>query len=291
MLKTLPRHALTGTRFDEQVGTFRCDLVGLRGETPVLAIEIRVTHKVHDAKAEGLACLGMPFIELDAQRLIESAHDWTDPLRAGFYKRRPACPECRQQADRAAIAFQEMDVAEQVSALELVAGRHADWRWQELTCPRCKGNTLEFELETAVDPLWVPQTVRLVSPPNRAGFYASHCHRCSAVVGPFRGVEIEAVSRRLRVFSTPDRQQGPLPSTESMQRWVRRAWAAWDGAGHPPSFGMVSLPALAGKPEDVARATKIREEVARNDPWAHDLRTADEALYWIRYHGDVLRRL
>jgi hypothetical protein len=76
------------------VGPLRADvLVSVRGR-PALAIEVRVTHAIDDAKEAALAAAGVPFVEIDARE--EWERDGTHGVelacaRSGGFAPCPAC--------------------------------------------------------------------------------------------------------------------------------------------------------------------------------------------------------
>lgn len=87
--KVLGADAFNGAVVEAKVEGYRCDVVGLRDNQPVLAVEIFNTHAVDAHKAEALA---ISWVELVAAEVIEDPYYW----RSVNGKLKPTvCSNCR----------------------------------------------------------------------------------------------------------------------------------------------------------------------------------------------------
>ena len=59
-----------GLTIERSLPSLRADLMLTLGGRPVLALEVRVTHAVDEQKSAALAALGIPWMEVDAARLL-----------------------------------------------------------------------------------------------------------------------------------------------------------------------------------------------------------------------------
>jgi len=101
------------------VGALRCDVLVTRDGRPALALEVRVTHELGEAKAAALARVGLPAAELDARGewLRELAGDEgleLVPARSLGFERCPACQvaeraESEREAGGEAAAIAELE--------------------------------------------------------------------------------------------------------------------------------------------------------------------------------------
>lgn len=82
---------ISGAAFEKQIGPYRVDVVLTRGSVDALAVEIRKTHAVDDQKAAGLP---LPWVELDAEDLVENSVNWR-ALRHGRFRGHSLCRTCR----------------------------------------------------------------------------------------------------------------------------------------------------------------------------------------------------
>ncbi|WP_460565152.1 competence protein CoiA family protein [Hydrogenophaga aquatica] len=97
-----PHHTLlkpgtfSGVSVEEPVGSFVCDVLTYRRGEPSLAIEVVVTHKVTPEKANELS---VPWIELDAEAIINDPYRWA-PISERL---RPLlCVSCKPKLKRLA---------------------------------------------------------------------------------------------------------------------------------------------------------------------------------------------
>lgn len=87
--KVLGPDAFDGSIVEGKIDQFRCDVVGLRKQLPVLGVEILNTHRVDEHKA---AALSIPWIELDAWEIVDDPYYW----RSLNGRLKPTiCEECR----------------------------------------------------------------------------------------------------------------------------------------------------------------------------------------------------
>ena len=92
VLQPLPRERVTEVVLEQALPDLRKpDVLLLLNGTPVLAIEVLVTHKVDAKKAHDLGALS--WIELDAAAVLETPHTWS-PLQMNLTGR-SACASCR----------------------------------------------------------------------------------------------------------------------------------------------------------------------------------------------------
>ncbi|HJV81341.1 competence protein CoiA family protein [Noviherbaspirillum sp.] len=87
--KLLPSDAFSASKVEEPVGKYICDVVAIKAGAAVLAIEILKSHSVEDDKA---SALGLPWIELKADDVLEDPFHWR-PAQARL--KRTTCPKCK----------------------------------------------------------------------------------------------------------------------------------------------------------------------------------------------------
>lgn len=71
--REIPHDAFTSSAVEERVGPFICDVVAMKENIPILAVEIFKSHAVGDEKAEKLE---LPWVELDAAEVLEDPSNW-----------------------------------------------------------------------------------------------------------------------------------------------------------------------------------------------------------------------
>src|SRR5690606_4986112 len=72
-----------GVEVERALPSLRADLILTRRGRPVLAIEVRATHAVDERKSAALVELGIPWIEVEAARILPpTGAEWdiTNPL-------------------------------------------------------------------------------------------------------------------------------------------------------------------------------------------------------------------
>ena len=90
--RTLPKDAFSDADIERVIGAFRCDVVGLREESVVLAIEVSATNPVHKEKG---AALSVPWIEVRAEAILANPYHW-QPVQSRL--RSVVCPACQKSA-------------------------------------------------------------------------------------------------------------------------------------------------------------------------------------------------
>ena len=105
--RPLLRERVDGVRLETAVGDFRPDVVLFHGDKAVLGLEILVSHEVDEAKASSSS---HKWIELDANKVLESPHTWR-PINHNIGKegRCEFCMEANFQALNQAISRLERD--------------------------------------------------------------------------------------------------------------------------------------------------------------------------------------
>lgn len=164
------------------------DVVLYRGETPAAAVEIVATHRVDREKAQGL---GLPWVELDAQTLIDNPYWWV-PVQDGL---RPfACPKCQGRADALRDEAAEIDARARVVAERagLQPPPSPPYGWVPHRCWRCTAEMVAYLWpaggghSAARPPEPVPETVRLCATEGYgAEYWANCCPECHAVQGDY----------------------------------------------------------------------------------------------------------
>jgi hypothetical protein len=89
--KVLGTNAFNGAIVEAQIERFRCDVVALRNDLPVLAVEIFNTHQVEHYKA---AALTIPWIEVHAADIVENPYHWKS---TNGRLKSMVCPDCREE--------------------------------------------------------------------------------------------------------------------------------------------------------------------------------------------------
>jgi Competence protein CoiA-like family len=134
------------------VGPLRADVLVLAGGRPALALEVRVTHAIDDAKEAALAAAAVPVLEIDAHeewlRDTPGAAEVRCARSAGF----PPCDACRSLAradEERARGGEAAEIAElEVYRLRGLFGRTAVTRERlgaiarRFRCPECGGREL-----------------------------------------------------------------------------------------------------------------------------------------------------
>jgi hypothetical protein len=87
--KPLPSDAFSASQVEVPVGRFVCDVVAIKEDAAVLAVEIRKSHAVDDDKASALE---LPWIELKADDVLDDPFRWY-PVQARL--KPTTCPKCK----------------------------------------------------------------------------------------------------------------------------------------------------------------------------------------------------
>lgn len=175
-------HALPEVRLGD--GSI-ADVVLYRGESPAVAVEIVVTHRVSDAKARRLR---LPWMELLADDLLDRPYWWV-VVQDGLNPFE--CPSCQRQ-DRARsstvaeIAGRARRVAEQ-SAVYLPPS--PPYRFVPHTCWRCAESMVVYLWpgggghSRVRPPAPIPSSLELRATDWGGDHWANCCPSCSAVQG------------------------------------------------------------------------------------------------------------
>jgi hypothetical protein len=177
---------------------YRGDVVLLAGDSPVLDVEVRVTHTVTKQKAEQI---GISLIEVKGQAICEVPATWLILPSDGCAP--SVCPDCQQQQEAARLQRQQqreqMDLRQQHEQHEQEAARLLFWqelqriaqtcdRWKKLPdvyycaypthCWNCKKDMLVFTWPGArsnAEPRHTPRPSTLL---QRAGTWSNVCPFC-----------------------------------------------------------------------------------------------------------------
>lgn len=98
----IPKTAFTTARQEERVGSFVCDVVAMREDSPALGIEIRVTHEVDEAKAKALPIF---WVELIATDVLKSPMKWSPSSSRLKPMRCTKCKDYKSRLDALAIRW------------------------------------------------------------------------------------------------------------------------------------------------------------------------------------------
>lgn len=91
---SLPLNSFSIAIEEHRIGSFVCDVMAFRGSTPVLGIEVLVTHAVDEKKGFELQT---PWVELTATEVLENPYFW----RPTASRLKPvACADCKNHADK-----------------------------------------------------------------------------------------------------------------------------------------------------------------------------------------------
>lgn len=163
------------------MGSFRADVVALRNGNPVLAIEIRVTHAVDDAKGLNLP---ISWIELDARAIVEDPRRWR-PLNARVRDAR--CDPCGTEIAKIKALSQAQNIDLPRDAEH--ADEHAPYAAATMPCWSCKQETVVFRwagtpFAQTPPPMPRPRTLKWRHSKTWGGSYwMNTCGRCGAPSG------------------------------------------------------------------------------------------------------------
>ena len=194
------RDKVTAARIEYIIGSHRADVMFTKGDDPVLAIEVKVSHAVDDHKAESLPIY---FIEVDAEDVIkdprvlrdnrhehnreyltdlESQHNWKAEHRI--------CPQCESKMRE----FE--DAKHQIASACGVTYDSEKYKAGIDSCYKCKKPILRFNWSddeswsTKLPPQPIPQTVQYRHS-HTVGhkYWANTCPYCGAIQGDFYSYE------------------------------------------------------------------------------------------------------
>jgi hypothetical protein len=157
------------------------DVALIAGGAPLAAVEVRVTHKVDAGKASSLP---IPFLELEAQQVLDTPALWR-PLQETFPT--PVCHTCEARLG---------PFAEKASRVARKAGQTLPtnpYRYGIARCWKCGEEILVFswpghdaEGEPASPPLPRPSTVQFrYSRTAGVKYWANTCPYCRSLQGDF----------------------------------------------------------------------------------------------------------
>ncbi len=178
----LPKNSFTSATEEYRIGNFICDVIAFRGSTPVLGIEVLVTHAVDEKKSSELK---IPWIELTATEVLDNPYFWR-PTASRL--KSITCNECKKHIEKLKTLadqwsqplheparFQNPSKDTYLSAIEC--------------CWKCKREILvywwnEVPFATKAPPEPKPKTIQYRYSKNFGGSYwANTCPSCSAVQG------------------------------------------------------------------------------------------------------------
>ncbi len=163
------------------------DVVLFRNEVPAAAVEIVATHRVDREKAA--VRLGLPWMELDAEALIDNPYWWV-AVQDGLLPF--VCPKCQGRAN--ALTEEVAEIHARARAIAQRAGQTVPaippYGWAQHRCWRCATDMVVYLWpggggHSAVRPPEpVPETVRLCATEGYgAEYWANCCPECHAVQG------------------------------------------------------------------------------------------------------------
>lgn len=92
--RSLPSTSFSEARVEQRVGKYICDVVALRGQDYVLAIEVLATHTIEEEKARELP---IPWVELSANAVLDNPYHWVS-IKSQL---KPVlCPKCKANLKR-----------------------------------------------------------------------------------------------------------------------------------------------------------------------------------------------
>jgi hypothetical protein len=169
-------------RVEQRVGKFVCDVVALRNQDYVLAIEILATHAIEEEKKHGLS---VPWVELSANAVLENPYRWV-PIKSRL---KPVlCPRCKSYLKR----LNEVAERWQVPILKFGGYRdpsRANYLAAIESCWKCKNDIIVYwwrgvpfcEIEP---PESRPQTIKYRYSKTYGGkYWANTCPGCGSIQG------------------------------------------------------------------------------------------------------------
>jgi hypothetical protein len=190
--QAFPRHRVTTVQCEAPVASGHVvDVLLLDGGVPRLAVEVRVTHAVDSEKA---AALTVPWLEVNAEEVVENPTIWRALRGKGL---RVRCQHCEQMRSL------RMKHAKHVRAwanLEFDPSQYPHWLG---VCPHCNVVMLNIRYEGPNPPAPVPWTL------CRDGY---------------RGRGRRVVRRPLRTWSSACAHCHALTIVRSSHSWPSRTW-------------------------------------------------------------------
>lgn len=200
----IPNKTFSNAGVEIRIGNYVCDVVGYRGNSIALAIEILNTHKVDNAKAQNL---NAHWVELKAEDVIKNPLKWV-PTQANL--KDSYCPDCKKEikhvlevADKFNIDRSLYSPVKNPSNATYIAGVE--------TCFKCKQEVPVFWWQGVPfcehePPNPKPKTIKLRNSKQYGGSYwANTCAHCNMIQGdnylylfenaPFKGLPLSTYSQ------------------------------------------------------------------------------------------------
>ena len=161
------------------IGVHRVDVALMNGETPIAAIEVKVSHAVDNTKAKQLH---IPFIEVDADAVIENPMTLR-PIRDTL--KRHTCAKCTDTLARFDALAKELL---KPAGLETLPTKY--YRYGPHQCWKCKKRILVFAWsqddwstkKPSMRP--IPRTLQCrYSSTARHEYWTNVCHNCDSIQG------------------------------------------------------------------------------------------------------------
>jgi RNase P subunit RPR2 len=134
---SLPSGSFSEARIEQRLDNFVCDVVALRSDDYVLAIEILATHAVDEEKGHELS---VPWIELSATAVLENPYSWV-PIQSRL---KPVlCSKCKSHLRR----LNEIAVRWSQPITEFAGYRdpsRADYLAAIESCWKCKNDIIVY---------------------------------------------------------------------------------------------------------------------------------------------------
>lgn len=199
----LPKNAFSSSRQEERIGSFICDVVAIRDDSPALAIEVLATHAVGEEKAKQLT---IPWVELKAENVLENPAYW----RPVASKLKPVvCQSCKDHLKKIVVIAGRWNLPFQ-EAVRYSDPNRSTYLAEVETCWKCKEEILVYwwdgvpfcEVEP---PTPRPKTISLCKSKAFGGSYwANTCPNCHAVQGDnFLFLGSSPIVRGLPIRDTP----------------------------------------------------------------------------------------
>ncbi len=194
------RDKVTAAHIEYSIGSHRADVLFTKGDAPVLAIEVKVSHAVDDHKAESLPVY---FIEVDAKDVIKDpfvlkdirhrhnqGHSPNSDPQHNWKAKHRTCSQCKK-------GIREFeDAKRRIASACGVTYDSEKYSAGIDSCYKCKKSILRFNWKgkegwsTRRPPQPVPRTVQ-----NRFSYTVGHkywvntCSHCGAIQGDFYSYE------------------------------------------------------------------------------------------------------
>lgn len=206
----IPKTAFTTARQEEPIGAFVCDVVAMREDSPALGIEIRVTHKVDEAKARALPIF---WVELIATDVLKSPTKWVPSSSRLKPMRCTKCRDYKSRLDALAIRWN----IETCSPAKFLDADRSDYLIEVEKCWKCKEEIPVFwwlgvPFCQKEPPRPRPKTVAFRQSKMFGGSYwANTCPGCQSIQGDnFLFLGESPTFNRLPLRETPETKANSL---------------------------------------------------------------------------------